>query len=75
MVGIEAGVKTDLDRLQAQQQVESTRRDFNKARYDITLSLVKLKAVVGRLSGEDLTQLEALFLREETDVYELISMR
>jgi outer membrane protein len=74
VVGIEAGVKTEADRLQAQQQVETTRRDFNKARYDMTLSLVRLKAIAGRLTEEDVAQLEALFLREETDVRELLSM-
>jgi outer membrane protein len=74
IVGIEAGVKTDFDRLQAQQQVESTRRDFNKARYDSTLYLVRLKAIAGRLTDADLALLEALFLRDETDVRELLSM-
>jgi outer membrane protein len=74
LVGIGAGVKTDLDRLQAQQQVENARRDFNKARYESTLYLVRLKAVAGLLTPEDVTRLDALFLREESDVHELVSM-
>lgn len=74
LVGIEAGVRTDLDRLQAQQQVESARRDFNKSRYENTVYLVRLKAVSGLLTEEDVTRLESLFLREESDVHELVSM-
>ena len=74
-VGIETGVRTEADRLQAQQQVESTRRDFNKARYDITLYLVRLQAIAGRLDDRDVALLDSLFLRQETDVHELLSMK
>ena len=73
-VGIASGVKTDLDRLQAQQQLEGARRDFNKARYDVIASLVRLKAAAGRLSGEDISALERVFMSQEAELQELVSM-
>jgi outer membrane protein len=71
-VGIAAGVKTEVDRLNARQQLESARRDFNKARYDGIVATVKLKAAAGRLTDGDLAHLEPMFLRQEDDVHELV---
>lgn len=73
-VGIASGLKTELDRLQAQQQLEGARRDFNKARYDVIASLVRLKAAAGRLADADIVALERVFNTQETELHELVSM-
>lgn len=55
------GVKADMDVLQAQQQHAVALRDWSKARYDVILSQIKLKAACGQLSGEDLSVLDRAF--------------
>ncbi|MDZ4253580.1 MAG: TolC family outer membrane protein [Sulfuritalea sp.] len=55
------GLKTDLDVLQAEQQMHAAQRDFRKGRYDQVVAHVKLKAVAGALSTEDVMLLDALF--------------
>ncbi|MBK6594266.1 MAG: hypothetical protein IPG23_17085 [Burkholderiales bacterium] len=54
------GLKTELDVLQAEQQMHA-QRDFRKGRYDQVVAHVKLKAVAGALSTEDVMLLDALF--------------
>ena len=51
-LGQEVGVRTNLDVLNAQQQLYSTRRDLYQAEYSYLLSQLRLKAAVGLL-GED----------------------
>ncbi len=58
-VGLEVGVRTQVDLLNAQQQVFSTRRDLAQASYNYILSLLKLKAATGRLSEDDLVRVNA----------------
>ncbi len=58
-LGLEVGVRTQVDVLNAQQQLFSTRRDLAQATYTYILSLLKLKAAVGRLAEDDLTQVNA----------------
>ncbi len=53
-LGQEVGVRTNLDVLNAQQQLYSTRRDLYQAEYNYLLSKLQLKAAVGKLSEEDL---------------------
>lgn len=55
------GLKTELDVLQAEQQMHAAQRDFRKGRYDQVVAHVKLKAVAGTLSTEDVAALGALF--------------
>ncbi|BCB26861.1 outer membrane protein [Sulfurimicrobium lacus] len=59
-LGMEVGVRTFVDVLNAQQQLFSTSRDLNKAVYDYLLSRLKLKQASGSLSEEDLQQLNLL---------------
>jgi outer membrane protein len=59
-LGYEVGVRINIDVLNAQQQLYSTRRDLAKARYDTLLNGLKLKAAAGSLAVEDLAQLNAL---------------
>ncbi len=53
-LGQEVGVRTNLDVLNAQQQLYSTRRDFYQAEYNFLLSQLQLKAAAGKLAEEDL---------------------
>lgn len=59
LLGQEVGVRTQVDVLNAQQQLFSTRRDLAQATYNYILSLLKLKAAVGRLAEGDLIQVNA----------------
>ena len=51
-LGQEVGVRTNLDVLNAQQQLYSTRRDLYQSQYNYLISQLSLKAAVGEL-GED----------------------
>lgn len=54
-LGHEVGVRTNLDVLNAQQQLYATRRDLYQAEYSYLVSRLRLKAAVGSLSEEDLS--------------------
>ena len=53
-LGHEVGVRTNLDVLNAQQQLYSTRRDLYQAEYNYLLSQLRLKAATGTLAEDDL---------------------
>jgi outer membrane protein len=53
-LGQEVGVRTNLDVLNAQQQLYATRRDLYQAEYNYLLSQLRLKAAAGTLAEEDL---------------------
>jgi len=53
-LGYEVGVRINIDVLNAQQQVFSTRRDLAVARYNAILNQLRLKAAAGTLRDEDL---------------------
>jgi outer membrane protein len=55
-LGHEVGVRTNLDVLNAQQQLYSTRRDLYQAQYNYLISQLRLKAAVGSLGEEDVTR-------------------
>jgi outer membrane protein len=57
-LGLEVGVRTNLDVLNAEQQVRSAQRDLAGARYAYLLSVLSLKAAVGELSPADLAELD-----------------
>jgi len=59
-LGYQVGVRINIDVLNAQQQLYSTRRDLAKARYDTLMNSLKLKSAVGTLKEEDLQQINAL---------------
>jgi outer membrane protein len=62
-LGLEVGVRTRVDVLNAQQQVFTTRRDLSAARYKTLLAGLQLKAAAGAVDENDLKALDAL-LRE-----------
>lgn len=53
-LGLEVGVRTNLDVLNAQQQVTQVQRDLALARYNTLLNNLRLKAATGVLSEDDL---------------------
>lgn len=55
-LGFEVGVRTNVDVLNAQQQLYSAKRDLLQARYNFIMSQLKLKAAVGTLREADLEQ-------------------
>lgn len=59
-LGYEVGVRINIDVLNAQQQLYSTRRDLAKARYDTLMAGLKLKAAAGALAEADLLELNTL---------------
>lgn len=60
-LGYEVGVRINIDVLNAEQQLYSTRRDLARARFDTLLAQLKLKAAVGSLGEADLQQINMLF--------------
>jgi outer membrane protein len=58
-LGLQVGVRTQVDVLNAQQQLFSTRRDLAQAAYNYVLSFLRLKAAVGRLGDDDLAKVNA----------------
>ncbi len=61
-LGQEVGVRTNLDVLNAQQQLYATRRDLYQAEYNYLVSRLRLKAAVGALGEEDLSRInQALY--------------
>jgi outer membrane protein len=55
-LGYEVGVRINIDVLNAQQQVFSTRRDLAVARYNTITNFLRLKAAAGALREQDLEE-------------------
>lgn len=62
-LGLQVGVRTNLDLLNAEQQVLSAQRDLAAARYAYLLSALALKAAAGTLSAADLAAIDAMLSR------------
>ena len=65
-LGYQVGVRINIDVLNAQQQLYSTRRDLAKARYDTLMNGLRLKAAAGLLQEDDLAQVNLLLTPETT---------
>jgi outer membrane protein len=59
-LGYEVGIRINIDVLNAQQQLFSTRRDLSRARYDTIVNGLRLKAAAGTLSEADLAAVNNL---------------
>ncbi len=59
-LGYQVGVRINIDVLNAQQQVYSTRKDLSKARNDTLVNALRLKAAAGTLKEDDLVQVNTL---------------
>ena len=60
--GLEVGVRTNLDLLNAQQQFFETKRDYIHLRYDYLYAWLNLKAVSGVLTSDDILAIDKLFI-------------
>lgn len=59
-LGYRVGVRVNIDVLNAQTQLYTTRRDLSKARYDTLLAGLKLRQAAGQLKPEDVTAVSRL---------------
>lgn len=59
-IGYGLGIRINSDVLNSEQQLFSTMRDLDKARYDTLFEGLKLKAATGELSPEDLSSVNTL---------------
>jgi outer membrane protein len=62
-LGYKVGVRVNLDVLNAQTQLFSTRRDLAKARYDVLVGSLRLRQAAGLLKPEDVAALNQLLER------------
>ena len=60
LLGYQVGVRINIDVLNAQQQLFTTRRDLARARYDVLVNGLRLKSTAGTLSEDDLRAVDAL---------------
>ena len=63
-LGYEVGVRINIDVLNAQQQLFSTRRDLALARYNTITSHLRLKAAAGSLREEDLEEVNRALAKQ-----------
>lgn len=59
-LGYQVGVRINIDVLNAQRQLYSTRRDLSRARYDTIMNGLRLKAASGSLREDDLVPVNNL---------------
>jgi outer membrane protein len=62
-LGYRVGVRVNLDVLNAQTQLFTTRRDLAKARYDVLVNSLKLRQAAGVLRPEDVNALDRLLAK------------
>ena len=62
-LGYQVGVRINIDVLNAQQQLSTTRQNLAKARYDAIMSGLRLKSAAGILKEQDLSEVNALLQR------------
>ncbi|WP_066731763.1 TolC family outer membrane protein [Cupriavidus sp. D384] len=70
-LGYEVGVRINIDVLNAEAQLFSTRRDLFKARYDAIMNGMRLKASTGTLSEDDVVQINTLLTQLPGAMYKL----
>jgi outer membrane protein len=61
-VGLDVGVRTNIDVLDAEQQVTSARKELALARYVSLQNILNLKAAVGALTPADLEEIDRLLV-------------
>ncbi|MEO8280678.1 MAG: TolC family outer membrane protein [Ideonella sp.] len=63
LLGYKVGVRVNLDVLNAQTQLYTTRRDLAQARYNLLLSRLRLSQASGKLMASDVAAIDQLFKR------------
>jgi len=64
--GFDVGTRDIVDVLDAQRELLRARRDYARSRYDYLLDTLSLKQAAGILSEEDLLQINALLVADDT---------
>jgi TolC family type I secretion outer membrane protein len=59
--GVQAGERSNLDVLQAEEQLYTTRRDLSLARYQLLLSRLRLLSYAGQLADDDVSEISTWF--------------
>jgi outer membrane protein len=59
-LGYQVGVRINIDVLNAQQQLSTTRQNLSKARYDAIMNGLRLKSAAGILKEQDLAEINML---------------
>lgn len=62
-LGYRVGVRVNLDVLNAQTQLYTTRRDLARSRYDVLLGILRLRQAAGQLAPADLASVNTLLAR------------
>lgn len=65
------GLESEIKVLEAQQKISEAQRDYNKSRYEQVVNFVKLKALMGVLTQEDVAALDTLLVDKPTSTYVL----
>ena len=65
LLGYQVGVRINIDVLNAQQQLFTTRRDLARARYDTLINSLRLKTTNGSLGESDIGTVNALLVAAE----------
>lgn len=62
-LGYQVGVRVNVDVLNAQTQLYTTRRDLARARYEVLVGTLRLRQATGRLAPSDILSLNALLAK------------
>jgi outer membrane protein len=73
-LGYKVGVRVNLDVLNAQTQLFTTRRDLAKARYDVIVGGLKLRQSSGQLKPEDVTAVNAVLAKGPVPEPEIMAL-
>lgn len=60
--GLQVGTRTQVDVLNAEQLLYTAQRDYYKSRYDYLYSVLQLKAAAGKLTVQDLSEIDRLLV-------------
>lgn len=61
--GYRVGVRVNIDVLNAQTQLFTTQRDLARARYDVLINSLKLRALAGSLTADEVTAVNAVLAK------------
>ncbi|TXH02819.1 MAG: type I secretion protein TolC [Nevskiaceae bacterium] len=60
--GLQVGTRTQVDVLNAEQLLYTAQRDYYKSRYDYLYAVLQLKAAAGKLTVQDLAEIDRLLI-------------
>ncbi|MDW5418651.1 TolC family protein [Iodobacter sp. CM08] len=66
--GIDTGLSSQIETLQAEQQYATAKKDWNKNVYDQITSYIKIKSLTGEISTTDITSLDQFFIENQSQL-------